>query len=74
MIWQKYIYFIEKLIVRIKLIISKFVSVSIVKLFGVFVKYVVLMINIVNGKRFNIKEKDLKNVMKIDSLYKYFSD
>lgn len=42
------------------MIISKFVSVSIVKLFGVFVKYVVLMINIVNGKRFNIKDKDLK--------------
>lgn len=32
------------------------------------------MIDIVNGKRFNIKDKDLKNVMKIDSLYKYFSD
>lgn len=52
------------------MIISKFVSVSIVKLFGIYVKYVVLMINIVNGKRFNIKDKDLKNVMKINSLYK----
>lgn len=32
------------------------------------------MINIANGKRFNTKDKDLKNVMKIDSLYQYFSD
>lgn len=74
MTWQKYIHFTEKLIVRTKLITSKLVSVSFAKLFGVYAKHAALMINIANGKRFNTKEKDLKNVMKIDSLYKYFSD
>lgn len=74
MTWQKYIHFTEKLIVRTKLITSKLVSVSIAKLFGIYAKHAALMINIANGKRFNTRDKDLKNVMKIDSLYKYFSD
>lgn len=74
MTWQKYIHFTEKLIVRTTLITSKLVSVSTAKLFGIYAKHAALMINIANGKRFNTKEKDLKNVMKIDSLYKYFSD
>lgn len=74
MTWQKYIHFTEKLIVRTKLITSKLVSVSFAKLFGIYAKHAALMINIANGKRFNTKDKDLKNVMKIDSLYKYFSD
>lgn len=56
------------------MITSKLVSVSIAKLFGIYAKHAALMINIANGKRFNTKDKDLKNVMKIDSLYKYFSD
>lgn len=74
MTWQKYIHFTEKLIVRTKLITSKLVSVSFAKLFGIYAKHAALMINIANGKRFNTRDKDLKNVMKIDSLYKYFSD
>lgn len=56
------------------MITSKLVSVSIAKLFGVYAKHAALMINIANGKRFNTKDKDLENVMKIDSLYQYFSD
>lgn len=56
------------------MITSKLVSVSIAKLFGIYAKHAALMINIANGKRFNTKDKDLKNVMKVDSLYQYFSD
>lgn len=52
------------------MITSKLISVSTAKLFGVYAKHAALMINIANGKRFNTKDKDLKNVMKINSLYK----
>lgn len=52
------------------MITSKLVSVSTAKLFGVYAKHAALMINIANGKRFNTRDKDLENVMKINSLYK----